>query len=728
MERSSKRSSRNSQRRYQHQIPSREDITTTMESADRPLTLVSLAGQLGLKGDQNRKALENRLRAMVRSGQLLRNRSKEYCLSHHLNLVTGLIQAHRDGFGFLVPDEGTEDIYISSREMAPLWDGDRVAVRVSETHRGREGRVVEVLQRAKQEVVGRLVRERGIDLVVAEGRVQSNVLIPRGQKGGAKTGDMVRVEIVKHPTLRTDAIGRVARVVGRFDDPGMDTTIAILSHGLPYEWAPEIEAYVDELPAHVPARAKRGRKDLRKLPLITIDGADAKDYDDAVYCESKGEGWRLIVAIADVSYYVKPDTDIDTEARARGTSVYFPDQVIPMLPEALSNGLCSLNPHVDRLCLCCDMTVSSTGQVTRSRFYEGVMRSAERFTYEETFQLLEGRILRGRKQMLKPQVESLREVYQAFEKKRRRRGAIDFDLSETAIELDDRGQVKNIRPVERLISHKIIEECMIAANVEAAKCLRKARIPTLYRVHEGPDPEKLEKVTLFLRTLGLKLSSSKNLQSRDLSQIIAKASRGPEAELIETMILRSMNRAIYQSKNVGHFGLALPVYAHFTSPIRRYPDLMVHRAIKQLIRCGRAKGFRYLMPEMEQLGERCSRAERRADETVWDVEERLKCTFLKERVGEEFEVVVSGIMPFGFFVRMSDFHIDGLVHVTSLPRDSYHPEDSGTSFTGQNTGNSYRLTDRLQVKLTNVDIEQRKIDFVPVKVVGNTKSKRRRLD
>ena len=713
-------------KRYQHPIPSREDIAATMESVGRPLTLISLAGQLALKGKQHQRALETRLRAMVRDGQLIRNRAKEYCLTHHLDLVTGGVKAHSDGFGFLIPDDGEEDIYIPSREMASLWDGDRVAVRVSETRRGKEGRIVEVLERATEEVVGQLIRERGLDVVIVEGKARVNVLIPRGQKGGAKTGDMVRVEIVKHPTLRTEAIGRVVRIVGRFDDPGIETTVAILSHGIPNEWSAEVEAHVAALSPHVPARAKRGREDLRKLPLVTIDGADAKDFDDAVYCEPQGEGWRLIVAIADVSHYVEPGTDLDDEARARGTSVYFPDQVVPMLPEALSNGLCSLNPRVDRLCLCCEMQVSSRGVVTRSRFYEGVMRSAERFTYEETARLLEGKQLPGRKGQFKAQIEQLHAVYRSFAKRRRRRGALDFDLPEAVIQLDDRGQVKDVRPVERLVTHRIIEECMVAANVEAAKRLSKARSPALYRVHAGPDPEKIEELQLFLSTLGVKLNSPKNLQPRDLARIIEKAAGGSEAELMETVILRSMARAVYQPRNIGHFGLALSTYAHFTSPIRRYPDLLVHRAIKHLLVHGSAKGFRYRMPEMEQLGEHCSRVERRADEAVWDVEERLKCAFLKERVGEEFEVVVASIAPFGLFVRLAELHIDGLVHVASLPRDYYHPEEGGTILAGENTGKRYRLTDRLQVKLVRVDVDERKIDFVPVESAGSSRKKRRR--
>ena len=696
-----------------------------MESAGRPLTLVSLTGRFGLKGRQQERALETRLRAMVRDGQLLRNRAKEYCLTHHLDLVTGEVKAHRDGFGFLAPDDGSEDIYMPFREMASLWGGDRVAVRVSETPRGREGRVVEVLGRATEELVGRLVRERGIDLVVAEGEARASVLIPRAEKGGAKPGDVVVVQIVRHPTPRTEAIGRIVRVVGRFDDPGMETDVAILSHHLPHTWSAEVEAHAAALPAQVSARAKRGREDLRRLPLVTIDGADARDFDDAVYCEPRGEGWRLIVAIADVGHYVESGTPLDEEARARGTSAYFPDRVVPMLPEALSNGLCSLNPDVDRLCVCCDMSVSPSGTVSRSRFYEGVMRSAARFTYEEAAHLLGDKPLRGRKQSLRPQIESLRAVYRVLDQRRRRRGALGFDLPESVIELDERGQVTDVRPRERLITHRIIEECMIAANVEAAKRLRKARIPVLYRVHAGPDPDKMETLTLLLQSFGLRLQTPDNVRPGDLSRIIEAAS-GPEAELIETVVLRAMSRAVYQPKNLGHFGLALASYAHFTSPIRRYPDLLVHRAIKHLLAHGSAKGFGYAMPEMEQLGAHCSRTERRADEAVWDVEERLKCAFLQGRIGEQFEVIVSAISPFGLFVRLADLHIDGLVHVTSLPRDYYHRNESGTALTGEHTGNRYRMTDRLAVRLVNVDVEERKLDFVPLDSVTDSGSGRRR--
>ena len=723
MARGTRRANRKPERRYEHSIPSRDEITVVMEKAGAPLTLVDLAAQLRITTEPHRKALENRLRAMVRDGQLLRNRAREYCLTRHLDLVTGVVNAHRDGFGFLIPDDGSEDVYLAAREMGSLWDRDRIAVRVGLSRRGgREGHLVEVLQRATKEVVGKFIRDSGIDIVVREGDSNAHVLIPKGQSAGARSADVVRAAIVQYPTGRTDAIGRVVRVVGRFDDPGIETVVAILSHGLPDEWPDAVQRYVDTLPANVPSSAKRNRVDLRQLPLVTIDGADAKDFDDAVYCEQRGEDWRLIVAIADVSHYVEPDSELDREALARGTSVYFPDRVLPMLPEALSNGLCSLRPNVDRLCLVCDMEVSSKGDVTRSRFYDGVMRSAARLTYVESERVLTGKI-KGKRAKFMAQLEPLRDVYRAFAERRRRRGAIDFDIPQAVIELDDSGGVRDVRVVERLITHKIIEECMIAANVEAAKQIRKARIPGLYRVHDGPDPDRIDELTVFLRGLGLKLSSPSQVRPRDLSRLIKSAVGRPEAELIETVILKCMSRAHYQPRNVGHFGLALPSYSHFTSPIRRYPDLLTHRAIKQLLRHGKAKGYRYTLGEMEQLGEQCSRAERRADEAVWQVEERLKCAYLQDHVGDDYDVLVTGVTSFGLFVRLSDLQIDGLVHVTTLPRDYYHLTAGGTELTGEHTGATFRLTDKLKVKLVKVDVDERKLDFVPVNFESNARAK-----
>jgi ribonuclease R len=701
------------ERRYKHQIPSRDEISTTMERVGRPQTLEQLGARFGIKTDSHRRALEQRLKAMVRDGQLIRNRAREFCLVRHLDLVTGTVLAHRDGFGFLRPDDGSDDIYLSGREMRVLWDADRVAVRTSDGTRGREGHVVEILARGKTTIVGHFRRDRGIDSVVEDGDARTEVLIARGESGAAKPGDIVQVEILEHPTERSHAVGRVIEVVGKVDEPGIETEVAMLAHGIPHDWPEAALAEARAFPTYVPAKALTGREDLRNLSLVTIDGEDAKDFDDAVYCEPRGEGWRLIVAIADVSHYVQPDTPLDREARSRGTSVYFPDRVVPMLPEELSNGLCSLNPEVDRLCFVCDMQVSARGEVARSHFYEAVMRSAARLTYTESAALLTTPRPRGPRAELKPALDRLQDVYRALSGARQRRGAIDFDLPETKVILDERGKVRDVRATDRLVTHKLIEECMIAANVQAAKRMLKGKIPSLYRVHESPSEDKLEELVAFLRTFGHKLSSPTRIAPKEINRLLERIAGKPEAELIETVVLRSMMQAKYQPQNVGHFGLALAAYAHFTSPIRRYPDLLVHRAIKWLNHKGSVKGYRYALGEMEQLGEHTSRTERRADDATREVAERLKCIYLKERVGETFDVIVSGVAPFGLFVHLPQVAIDGLVHVTALPRDYYHRDATGTALTGERSGTTYRLTDSMQVRLVAVNVDERKIDFVP---------------
>jgi ribonuclease R len=697
---------------YKHQIPSREEILTAMEKAGQPLKLEALAPRFNIRTESHRRALEARLRAMVRDGQLLRNRANEFCLTQRLDVVTGTVIAHRDGFGFLRPDDGSDDIYLSARSMQVLWEGDRVAVHANDTPRGREGHVVEILARGKTSIVGEFCRERGIDYVLESGETRTEVLIGRGDAHGSKPGDIVSVEILEYPSRKSHAIGRVTSVLGRKDQRGIETDVAILAHGIPHEWSPAALAEARSWAPEVPEKSKEGREDLRGVPLVTIDGEDAKDFDDAVYCEPHGEGWRLIVAIADVSHYVRPDSPLDREARARGTSVYFPDRVVPMLPEELSNGLCSLNPNVDRLCLVCDMLVTRRGEVTRSRFYEAVMRSAARLTYTEAAGVLVAARPRGRHAELKQALQHLHAVYEAFAAARTRRGAIDFDLPESKIELDEHGRVKSVRAVERLVTHKIIEECMIAANVESAKRIQKGHIPSLFRVHEGPNEERLEELLLFLRTFGQKVNPAR-LTPKEINRVLESVVGKPEEELVETVVLRSMKQARYQPRNVGHFGLALPAYAHFTSPIRRYPDLLVHRAIKHLGAKRSPKGYRYGLEEMERLGEHTSHTERRADEATREVAERLKCIYLQGRVGETFDVVISGVAPFGLFVRLPEIQADGLVHVTALPRDYYHRDETGTKLTGERTGREYRLTEMLKVRLVGVNVEERKVDFVP---------------
>ena len=715
------------ERRYEHQIPSRDEISVAMEGAGRPLTLEALAPQFDIRTEQHRRALEARLKAMVRDGQLILNRAREYCLTRHLDLVTGTVLAHRDGFGFLRPDDGSPDIYLSARAMSELWDGDRVAVRTNDTPRGKEGHVAEILARGKAHVVGLFRRERGIDSVIEDGDRRTEILIAPGESDGAKPGDIVKVEVLEHPTKRSHAVGRVVQIVGRHDQPSIETDVAMLAHGIPYEWPIDALAEARAFPKDVPAHAKEGREDLRELPLVTIDGADARDFDDAVFAEPQGDGWRLIVAIADVAHYVQPDTPLDREARSRGTSVHFPDRVVPMLPEELSNGLCSLNPHVDRLSLACEMMVSGRGEVTRSRFFDCVFRSAARLTYPEAADILESPSPKSPQAHLKPALMPLLDVYRAFDQARRRRGAIDFDLPETKIQLDDQGKVRGVYAAARLVTHKLIEECMIAANVEAAKRLRKGKIPGLYRVHEAPGEDKLEELLLFLQTFGYKLSPQR-ITPKEINAIIQRVQGKPEEEIVETVVLRSMMQARYQPSNVGHFGLALGAYAHFTSPIRRYPDLLVHRALKWLNKKGSAKGYRYNLEEMQKLGEHCSRTERRADDATRDVAERLKCLYLKDHVGETFDGIIGGVAQFGLFVRLPELQADGLVHVTSLPKDYYHRDPTGTALSGERTRTTYRLTDPMRVRLVAVNVEERKVDFVPADPEPGTGSAQRGVD
>jgi ribonuclease R len=704
--------------RYEHQIPSRQDIIDALNRASGPIALEPLGEIFAIREPKHLRAIENRLKAMVRDGQLHRNRAGQFGLTRALELVPGRVQAHRDGYGFLIRDDGEDDVYLSGREMRTLFDGDRVAVRIVPGRReGLQGRVVEVLARAKTEIVGQFRRERGIGFVLEHGDTRTEALIGRGDTLRAKPGDIVRAEILEYPSERSPAIGRIVEILGREDQPGIETDIAILAHGIPNEWPDAVRAQLTEIPDAVPERAQRGRVDLRDLPLVTIDGADAKDFDDAVYCERHGEGWRLIVAIADVSHYVAPDSALDREARLRGTSVYFPGRVVPMLPEALSNGLCSLNPKVDRLCFVCDMTVTRTGRVSQSRFYDAVMRSAARLTYTRSMKILDNARPSGEDAELKKMLTPLLDVYRVFAKARAKRGAIDFDLTESVIDLNEKGAVDSIRPLERLTTHRIIEECMIAANVEAAKRLGKVRLPSLYRVHEGPNAERIEELSLLLRTYGFKLPPLGQLTPQHFSRILSRVAGKPEAELIETMLLRSMSKAVYQPKNTGHFGLALGAYAHFTSPIRRYPDLLVHRALKFAAKQRSPKGYYYKLAEMEHLGERCSLAERRADEAVWDVEEQLKVEYMEKHLGDEFEVIVASVAPFGLFVRIPELHVDGLVHVSALPPDYYHRDGSGTKLSGERSGREYRLLERMKVRLSNVDSEQRKIDFVPLETL-----------
>ena len=703
---------------YKHPIPSPNQLIDFLTEAGRPQKADAILKAFNLKGQRMRSLLVDKLHAMVRTGRILENRRGEYLLTSKLDLVTGTVSGHRDGFGFVIRDDGEpDDVYLSAREMRPLFNGDRVAIRVVGTdRRGRaEGELVDVLERGTREVAGQFIRERGIGLVVPDNpKLVHRILIPRNESGGAKPGQIVVAEILDYPTHVQQATGRITDVIGAPDEKGIATDIAIHSHAIPYKWPRAVLEEIEEYGSNVPSKAKQGRIDLRSTDLVTIDGADARDFDDAVYCERKGDGWRLLVAIADVSHYVAIGSSLDEEATRRGTSVYFPDRVVPMLPEVLSNGLCSLNPKVDRLCMVCEMRVNVDGKVTRATFFEGVMRSKARLTYSQVNELLVGEATNTVPKDLHGPIRELHALYKAFAKARSRRGAIEIDLPQTKFKLNDDGEIDRIEVVPRNDAHRLIEECMIAANVQAAKFLNKHRIPGLYRVHARPDPDRFDELRLYLVSLGLKVAHSEHVQPRDFTKIIRQTADRPDATAIMMTMLRSLTHAEYSPANIGHFGLALESYAHFTSPIRRYPDLLVHRAIRHIVRGGKPGRYDYGGREMERLGTITSAHEKRAEEATRDVEAWLKCQYMEQHLGDEFDGVITGVTNFGVFVQITALLVDGLVHVTSLSNDYYHYDSGSQSLVGERTGRQFRLGDAMRVKVNKVDMESRRIDFRPV--------------
>ena len=706
-------------KKYDNPIPSREYILEWLARSGTPLLAEELARQLDLHEEQEQIALGRRLNAMERDGQLVRNRLGAFCRVNKADLVAGRVIGHPDGFGFLKPDDGGDDLFLTPRQMRAVLHGDRIVARVTGIdHRGRrEGALVEVLERGNHRVVGRLYLESSLGFVQPDNkRLHQEIVIPEGAWNGARHGQMVVAEIVEQPTKRTQPVGRIVEVLGDHMAPGMEIELAIRTHELPVEWPEEVEREIAGLRPEVEESAKTGRVDLRQLPLVTIDGADARDFDDAVYCEAKPKGWRLLVAIADVSTYVQRATALDTEARLRGNSVYFPDRVIPMLPEILSNGLCSLNPQVDRLCMVCELYIGKDGAIQRSRFFEGVMRSHARFTYDAVAAMLVDRdpALCQQHADLLPHLRELYALYKALYKTRAQRGAIDFDTTETRIQFNAEKKVERIVPVYRNDAHRLIEECMLAANVAAARFLLRSKLPALYRIHERPQQEKLLELREFLGELGLSLSGGDQPEAKDYAKVLARVQGRPDTHLIQTVLLRSMTQALYSSENVGHFGLAFPAYTHFTSPIRRYPDLVVHRAIKHLLAGGEAENFDYSQPQLQALGEHCSSTDRRADEATRDAVDWLKCEYMLDKVGEEYSGIITGVTSFGIFVELDEIYVEGLVHVTALENDYYHFDPVHHRLTGERGGGSFRLGDPIRVKLAAVNLDERKIDFVPL--------------
>ena len=702
--------------RYEHPIPSREAILQFLSQRAQLMTAESLAQELKLTQPRDFDALTRRLAAMVRDGQILQNRRGGYGVAQKLDLIPGTIIANAEGFGFLRPDAGGDDVYISPAEMRKVLHGDRVlASIVGVDHRGRkQGAIVEVLERRASRLVGRVVVENSIVLVVPDDRrLHQHVLIPPGKEEGARSGQIVVAEITEPPTSQRGPIGRIVSVLGDRLKPSLIVEMAIASHGLPQEWPEGALRDAAQVEPQVTQNEIEGRVDLRKTPLVTIDGEDARDFDDAVFAEPVPGGFRLIVAIADVSHYVRPGTALDDEAQKRATSVYFPGFVVPMLPETLSNGICSLNPNVERLCMVCEMRVDYEGAVSNTKFYAAVMRSHARLTYTKVWQALgeNNADVRAEVKDVLPHLENLYQLYKILAKARQQRGAIDFDSREVKFRLGSAGEVVQLGAEPRNDAHKLIEECMIAANVEAAKFLDKRKIPALYRVHAPPPESKYEDLLEFLKEFGLKMPPVGAVTPGDFSKLLKKIRERSDATLIQSVLLRSQSLAVYSPQNSGHFGLALEAYAHFTSPIRRYPDLLVHRAIRYALTKGKPQDYTYSPGDMAALATHCSHNERRADEAEREVDERYKCAWMEKHVGSEFDGIVSGVTSFGLFVELIESQVSGLVHITQLPNDYYHFDPVRHLLSGERRGLQFRLGDAVRVQVLRASLEDRKIDF-----------------
>ena len=739
---------------YPYSIPSREEILGVLRKASDPQTLSSIADALSVK-ESELDGLTRRLAAMERDGQIKPDRKGRIQLANTANFIEGRVSCHRDGYGFLLPDEG-DDVFLPEKEMQKVLHGDRVQVRViGLDRRGRpEGTIVEVLVRANTHVIGRLVHENGVWLVVPEDKRIAHDILLAVAPGKAKAGQVVSVELTEQPSRYSQPIGKIAEVLGEIDDPGMEIEIAVRKYGVPHEFSEAAKAAASKLPSEVKPADLEDRVDLRDIPMVTIDGEDARDFDDAVYCEpvkiGRGTGFRLIVAIADVSHYVKPNDALDVDALERSTSVYFPRRVIPMLPEKLSNGLCSLNPDVDRLTMVCDAVISAKGDIQAYQFYPAVIHSAARLTYTEVAAVLGN--TRGpeatRRAALLPHLQNLYDLFQVLIQSRRVRGAIDFETTETYIVCNAAGKIEQILPRTRNDAHKLIEECMLAANVCAADFMERNKHHGMFRIHAGPTEQKLNQLRTFLKQLGLSLGGSGSPAASDYAELMEKIKLRPDAIMLQTMLLRSMQQAVYSPDNIGHFGLSYDAYAHFTSPIRRYPDLLTHRVIKAIL-----QGKRYHPKDIETenlntqlspaarkmqakdraagkkksegdvaiweaLGIHCSANERRADEASRDVEAWLKCYFVRDKLGEEFTGTISGVAAFGIFVQLDALFIEGMVHVTDLGSDFFQFDEARHELRGERTGMRYQLTDRVTVQVSRVDLDARRIDLRLVREPG----------
>lgn len=709
--------------KYGNPIPSREFILSVIRENNAPMNREEILTALSIHNEDQMEAMRRRLRAMENDGQLVFTKRKRYALPEKLDLIKGLVIGHREGFGFLQVDGQKEDLFIPNHQMQRVMHGDFVLAQPAGLDRRgrREVRIVRVLESSKKQIVGRFFSENGFSYVVPDdSRIGRDILVPNEHRNGARRGQVVVVELQERSACFNQPVGIITEILGDNMAKGMEVEIALRNHDIPHKFPSAVEKYVKKFTEEVPEEAKKGRVDLRYLPLVTIDGEDARDFDDAVYCEKQGKGWKLWVAIADVSYYVRLRSALDSEAYNRGNSVYFPNRVVPMLPEILSNGLCSLNPQVDRLCMVCEMQISAKGKLTGYRFYEAVMNSHARLTYTKVAKILEGdEVLRERYAALVPHLEELHHLYQALLSARHQRGAIDFETVETKFIFNTMGRIDRIEPVVRNDAHKIIEECMILANIAAANFMEKHKEPALYRIHATPSEEKLTSFRTFLSEFGLTLGGGRKPTTKDYAELLEKVKDRPDHELIQTMLLRSLSQAVYHADNIGHFGLALEEYAHFTSPIRRYPDLTLHRSIKYLLakeqgakrKTTDTGGYHYSFDEMDLLGGHCSMTERRADDATREVADWLKCEYMQDHVGSEFYGVISSVTGFGLFVRLDDLFIDGLVHISTLENDYYQFDAAKQRLIGENSGMQYRLGDKVHIKVDAVHLDTKMMDF-----------------
>lgn len=700
------------------QLPKRQAILDLLQKVGRPLKRRQFAEQFMIQQPALRQEFGRLLKAMEKDGQLIRNRNGRYGLIEKMDLLKGRIQAHPDGYGFVIPDDQEQDLFLSSKEMRSVLNGDRVLARqISTDARGKSaGTIVEILERKNHQIVGRYYQDQGIAYVVPDNkRLNQDLLIQPNDHSGQipKHGQYVVAKIIRQPERRRPALGKVVTIIGDDDEPNIATDIALRCYDLPFEWQEPTLQQVKEICPTVELGEDARQVDVRALPFVTIDGDDARDFDDAVFCEKQDKGWRLLVAIADVSHYVKPQTALDQEAALRGTSVYFPNRVIPMLPERLSNELCSLQAHVDRYSLICELSITADGEVQHSHFFRGIIRSAARLTYTQMEDIVVHQTKQARQnhQALLPHLDQLYSLYQALYKARKNNGLIDFSAFESRFEFDSQGHIAAIDMLERNHAHRLIEEMMLVANVAAGQFLEQNTMPTLYRIHATPKPEKLEAIRSLLSQLGLSLGGADQPTAKDYANLLDVIRQRDDAVMLETILLRSMPLAAYDPINAQHFGLGFLTYAHFTSPIRRYPDLLVHRGIVHLIEGRSAADFAYTAQAMNTLAQDCSMTERRAEEAARDVVGRLKCIFMQGKVGESFSGIVNSVTAFGLFVLLHDNGVEGLIHISHLPADYYHFDPITHSLRGERGGLVYRLGQLVTITVAGVDVHGRKMDF-----------------